>query len=103
MLADSGVPNAFAPTTLAVIGWAEVLLGMMVLLLPRLRWPLMLTIFLMVLATIGVVVNSPMYLTAAFNPVSLNFLFAVVALIGLLVMRDLPSARNCLRKKPGNT
>ena len=63
----------------------------------------MLTIVLMVFATITVAINSPMHLTAAFNPVSLNILLAAVALIGLLVMRDLPSARNCLRKKPGNT
>ncbi len=88
--------------TLAAIGWAEVLLGVIVLLLSRFRWPLMLTTFLMVLATIAVAVNSPMHLTAAFNPVTLNVLVAVVALIGLLVMRDLPSSRNCLRKKPEN-
>ena len=102
MLADAGIPDGVAPMTLAAIGWAEVLLGVIVLLLSRFRWPLMLTAFLMVLATIAVAVNSPMHLTAAFNPVTLNVLVAVVALIGLLVMRDLPSSRNCLRKKPEN-
>ncbi len=102
MLADAGIPEGVAPMTLAAIGWAEVLLGVIVLLLSRFRWPLMLTAFLMVLATIAVAVNSPMHLTAAFNPVTLNVLVAVVALIGLLVMRDLPSSRNCLRKKPEN-
>jgi len=102
MLADAGIPDGVAPMTLAAIGWAEVLLGVIVLLLSRFRWPLMLTAFLMVLATIAVAVNSPMHLTAAFNPVTLNLLVAVVALIGLLVMQDLPSSRNCLRKKPEN-
>ncbi len=60
----------------------------------------MLTVLLMVLATVGVAINSPRYLTAAFNPVSLNLLLIVVAVIGLLVMKDLPSAHRCLREKP---
>jgi len=32
--------------------------------------------------------------------VSLNLLLTVVAVIGLLVMNDLPSARRCLRTPP---
>lgn len=103
MLADAGIPYSFASTTLTAIGWAEVALGVIVLLLFRSRWPLTLTIFLMVLATIAVVLNSPMYLMAAFNPLSLNILMAAISLIGLMVMRNLPTARNCLRKKPENT
>lgn len=102
MLADAGISDGSATTMLATIGWAEVLWGAVVLLLSRSRWPLILTIVLMVLATIGVSINSPMRLTAAFNPVTLNLLLAVISLIGLLVMRDLPSARNCLRTKPGD-
>jgi hypothetical protein len=100
MLADSGITEAVAPTVLAVVGSAEVLLGAIVLVFFRRRWPLVLTVLLMVLATVGVVMNSPRYLTAAFNPVSLNLLLIVVAVIGLLVMKDLPSAHRCLREKP---
>lgn len=100
MLADAGVPQAVAPAMLAVIGSAEVVLGLIVLAFFQRRWPLVLTLFLMLLATIGVAVNSPRYLAAPFNPVSLNLLLAAVALIGVLVMKDLPSAGRCLRQKP---
>jgi hypothetical protein len=37
---------------------------------------------------------------AAFNPVTLNLLVAVLAAVGLLSLRDLPSARRCLRVAP---
>ena len=52
----------------------------------------------MVLATIGVALNSPRYLTAAFNPVSLNLAVACLAIIDLMVLRWLPSASHCLRR-----
>lgn len=100
MLADAGITDSVAPTLLVIAGIAEVVLGATVLIFFQRRWPLVLTVLLMLLATIGVGVNSPQYLSAAFNPVSLNLLLAVVALLGLTVMTDLPSARRCLRKKP---
>ena len=102
MLADAGIAAPLLSGTLAAIGWGEVLMGAIVLLCFRRRWPMILTIVLMLLATIAVSVNSPMYLAAAFNPVSLNMLVAVMALVDLLVLRGLPSARNCLRKEPEN-
>jgi hypothetical protein len=51
-------------------------------------------------ATLGVSISSPAYLTAAFNPLTLNLAVAVLAAVGLLVARNLPSAKNCLRKPP---
>jgi hypothetical protein len=99
MLADAGVGEVASPA-LTAIGCAEVCLGACALLFFRSRWPLALTPLLMMLATFAVAVNSSRYLYAAFNPVSLNFLLAVVSLIGLMVMNDLPSARRCLREKP---
>lgn len=100
MLADTGITASVAPTLLIIAGIAEVVLGATVLIFFHRRWPLLLTVLLMLLATIGVAFNSPQFLSAAFNPVSLNLLLAVVALLGLSVMHDLPSARHCLRKKP---
>lgn len=97
MLADAGVSLSIAPTVLLVAGLAEVLLGGAVLLCFHQRWPLLVTILLMMLATIAVAISSPHFLCAAFNPVSLNFLLAVNALIGLVAMTDLPSARCCSR------
>jgi hypothetical protein len=100
MLADAGIPNSSLPSVLAAIGLAEVLFGAAVLVFFRHRWPLMLTVWLMIVAIAGVIVKSPRFLVAAFNPVSLNLLLATVALIGVLVMNDLPSACHCLRQKP---
>jgi hypothetical protein len=57
-------------------------------------------VILMLFATINVALNSPSYMFAAFNPISLNFLMAIVSVIGLTVMKDLPRAGRCLRKKP---
>ena len=99
MLADAGFTATVAPTVLAVFGTLEMALGASVVAFFRRRWPLTATLVLMVMATIAVAINSPQFLFAAFNPVSLNLLLAVVALIGLVVMRDLPSARRCLRNK----
>ena len=100
MLIDAGIAVTAAPTALAIVGSVEVLLGASVLVFFGRRWPLVATIWLMLLATMAVAVNSPRYLSAAFNPVSLNLLLVAVSLIALIAMQDLPSARRCLRKKP---
>ncbi|QGJ70938.1 Membrane protein YndG [Planctomycetales bacterium 10988] len=100
MLTEAGISQTNAPFIAASVGILEALIGVYVLCCLRSRWPFVLTICLMVLATIGVFLNSPQYLMAAFNPISLNLLLATVSLIGLLTLRDLPSARRCLRTKP---
>jgi hypothetical protein len=97
MLVQSGVSLELVPMTLQVVGWGEVLLGLLTLALSRSRWVFGVTITLMLLATLGVSWNSPHYLTAAFNPVSLNALMASMALVGWFTCRDLPSARRCRR------
>jgi len=50
------------------------------------------------LPTIAVAIHSPRYLSAAFNPVSLNVLMIALSAVGLLADRDLPRAGRCLRK-----
>jgi hypothetical protein len=51
-----------------------------------------------VVATVGVAVNSPRYLGAAFNPVSLNLAVGCLAVIDLMVLLGLPSAARCRRR-----
>jgi hypothetical protein len=55
---------------------------------------------LMVVATIVVAFWSPEYLTAAFNPVSLNLSVCALSVIGWIASARMPSATRCLRKKP---
>jgi len=100
MIQQGGVSETIAPLVVQMIGWAEVIFGLAMLFWFRQRWPLILTIVLMIGATAGVVIISPQFLVAAFNPVSLNVLMVALASVGLLVGRDLPSARRCLRQEP---
>jgi len=97
MLIQAGIPPQWVWWTLQVIGWGEILLGVITLALSRRRWVFGVTIVLMLVATAGVLQNSPQYLTAALNPVTLNVLMAAMALVGWLTCRDLPAARRCRR------
>ena len=58
-------------------------------------------IALMVLALLAVAVDSPHYLQAAFNPVTLNLAVIALSVIGWIASRRLPSSRRCLRRAPG--
>lgn len=100
LIEQGGVPAAMAPLVAQLVGCAEIALGLAMLFsFPR-RWPLVVTIILMIAATLIVATNAPQFLVAAFNPVSLNVLMAALAVVGVLTSRDLPSARRCLRQPP---
>ncbi len=98
MLAQAGVPEAWLATVTQAVGALELAFGLGFPFLARGRAVWWITIALMVAATVGVAVNSPQQITAAFNPVTLNLLLAVLAAIGLMSTTDLPSARRCLRR-----
>jgi uncharacterized membrane protein YphA (DoxX/SURF4 family) len=99
ILHGAGIPSSFAPMALTLVGLGEVAFGIMVVLAWWQRWPLIVSIALMFLATVSVALSSPGLLVAAFNPVSLNVLLVAVSLVGLLSGVDLPSARHCQRVK----
>jgi hypothetical protein len=100
MLFEAGVPEAWLVSGVRVIGIAESLLGVAVPLFAMRRWPWLLTMALMVVATIAAIANSPHRIAGAFGPITLNVLLGVLAAVGLLSLRDLPSARRCLRQPP---
>ena len=100
MLTDSGISPARIPLTISLIGTAEILFGLLVLITWRRRSVFLLNAGLMVIALATVARRSPRYLRAAFNPVTLNLLVAAVSVVGWLASRSLPSARNCLRRDP---
>src|SRR3954466_2362012 len=85
-----------AAATLA--GVIEVCFALLLLLLWRHSWPLWLTFVLMLAGIPIVAVSAPEYLTAAFNPVTLNISLAAFALIAIIARRDLPTAARCSRK-----
>ena len=100
MLRAGGFSDAAARVVRIGMGWAEVALGLMLLLVWRSRWPVWLTLALMPLATMGVAITSPRFLTMAFNPVALNASIFALAAIAMLQSIDLPSARRCVRRMP---
>src|SRR5437868_842949 len=85
-----------AAATLA--GVVEVCFALLLLVLWRNRWPLWLTLVLMLAGIPIVAMSAPEYLSAAFNPVTLNISLAMLALIAIIARRDLPTAARCRRK-----
>jgi hypothetical protein len=102
MLLDGGVPAGGLPLASLVHGGTEVALGVAVLVFWRSRGLFPLVIAFMAAALAGVAIASPRYLTAAFNPVTLNVAVAALAAVGWAASRDLPSARRCIRHRPEN-
>jgi hypothetical protein len=100
LLFEAGVPEQWLAPAAQTLGVVELAFGLMLPAFAMHRWPWLLTITLMAAATVGVLVNSPHRAVAAFGPVTLNLLLAVLAAVGLLSLRDLPSARRCLRRPP---
>jgi uncharacterized membrane protein YphA (DoxX/SURF4 family) len=97
MLQDAGIPASQMSLTLTAVGIAELAFAVMLLIGWRSRWPALLSIAAMMLATLSVAVASPRYLGAAFNPVSLNLLVIALAVIDLVTQAALPSASRCAR------
>jgi hypothetical protein len=94
MTAAAGLPLTLLPA----IGAFE--LGFAALTLCLWRWrPLFLVnAFLMAGALIAVCLQSPSYLVAAFNPVTLNVGMILLSAVGYLSAAELPSASRCLRQ-----
>jgi uncharacterized membrane protein YphA (DoxX/SURF4 family) len=88
MLRDVGASAERANTALTAFGIGEVAFAFCLLLYWRRRWPLCVCIAAMCLGTIGVMISSPRFITAAFNPVSLNTAVACLAAIDLLVLKS---------------
>src|SRR5262245_23041233 len=80
MLRDIGVPAERCDVILTMFGIAEVVLALCLLLFWHHRWPSWLCLVAMGLGTIGVIVSSPRFVTAAFNPVSLNVAVGCLAI-----------------------
>lgn len=103
MLRDAGIAAEYTGAVLTLLGIAEILLALGLLLFWHRRWPPWVCFSLMWPALIGVAVISPQYLGAAFNPVSLNLAVAGLAVIDLMVLRGVPSAARCRRRPLSET
>ncbi len=83
----AGFSAAGAVRMANIAGVAELSLGLLVL-LTRWRWPLWLTILLMVVLTLIVTLVKPVYLGSAFNAITLNVATAALAATVLLLSKE---------------
>ena len=96
MLAHAGMPVGLLPW----IGVLEILFGALILYGWNWRSIFLANIAFMVLGTVAVALNSPVYLTAAFNPVTLNLAMIALSIVGWLSSATLASSRRCRRLAP---
>ncbi len=96
MLREAGVSARVLP----LLGAAEVVIGLFGLVFWRRRAYLILTAAAMVLALIGVALRSPEYMTAAFNPVTLNLSVFALSMTGWWAWRYSAFAGRCHRRPP---
>jgi len=83
-----------------VAGLAEVGLGLVFLLVPRWRWPFLLTVLLMPVLGLLVALVDPLYFGEPFNPFGVNVLALALGLVGYFTWAIVPRASRCLRS-PG--
>lgn len=98
LISRIGTPTSRLITAVTIAGWAEVFVALLMLVLWRQKWPLWLTVVLMLAGMPIVAISAPVYLGAAFNPITLNLGLAALAAIGLIAGSDLPTATRCIRK-----
>jgi DoxX-like family len=96
MLQQGGMPAGL----IVPIGIAEIVFGIVVLIAWRSRWPLAATVVAMLLASVAVGIRSPQFVSAAFNPVTLNVCVIALCIVAWIAMRFAPTARRCLRVQP---
>jgi len=100
MLASTGVPADRVGALLPVVGVLEVAFGALVLLTWPRSWPMVVTLIAMVLALAAVAATAPGFLSAPFNPVTLNLSVAALSVAAIATAADVPLARRCLRRRP---
>ena len=82
LMRDSGLSAAGAARAVMVIGVAEVVYAVVLLLAWRVRALLLAATVAMAVITPGIVFGSPRFIPAAFTPVTLNLCVAVLGVIG---------------------
>jgi hypothetical protein len=93
MMAAAGLPAELIP----VIGLIEIMFALAGLWLWRWRPYFALNIVAMIVAASAVAIRSPAYITAAFNPITLNAGVVFLSIAGYLAAPHIPSASRCRR------
>jgi DoxX-like family len=97
LLSRIGTPGSRLHAAATVAGLVELFFSFLLVALWRHSWPLWLTLGLMLFGIPVVAITAPTYLSAAFNPLTLNLAVAALAAIAIIAGRDLTSAARCRR------
>lgn len=79
-----GIDQSTADIIVAASGYGEIAFGLLIIVLGKARWPYYLTIIGMSGLLLGVFFTSPELTLEAFNPVTLNILMIMMAVIAIL-------------------
>jgi uncharacterized membrane protein YphA (DoxX/SURF4 family) len=98
MLRDVGISADFTNVAVMTLGLLELAFAAALLIAWNRRWPPIVSAVSMLVAAAMVIIHSPRFFGGAFNPFSLNVAVAALAVIDLLVLAGVPSAKHCLRR-----
>ncbi|MDP4550137.1 DoxX-like family protein [Alkalihalobacillus macyae] len=92
-------PNFEASSVVYAIGMSEILFGCLWLFIRKREWLFRIQILAFPILTISAIIADPSTLTHPFSPLTFNSSLLVLSVIGLMMSRDVPSARSCKRKR----
>lgn len=100
MLSQAGISYELAGNLLMMLGAAEIIFGLTLLIWWQDRKLLWMNVILMIAALAAVSIKSPGYLVAAFNPVALNLSMLALSAGAIALSPYIPTAKTCKRTKP---
>ncbi|KIL53511.1 hypothetical protein KP77_04870 [Jeotgalibacillus alimentarius] len=95
----SSLSEGQASTAVIWVGIAEMIFAGCWLIPKLQKYLLKLQVIIFPLLTISAVIAAPFTATAPFNVITLNVTLWVLSIIGLLLTKELPSAKSCRRKR----
>jgi hypothetical protein len=98
ILRASGLVAGFEPRVLTMVGLAEVVFGVLLLTLWRVRSLFLVNALLLGLLVLGAAFSQPRLLVAPFNPVTLNLAMVGLGVAASLSSSPLPTSRRCRRR-----
>lgn len=98
ILQSTGLFKGMESVALQVFGMSEIVFGLMFLLIKSkiLHW---LNIIALVVLGIGAAISLPALYTEPFNPATLTLAMAGLSIASLMIIDQLPTAKNCIRKQ----
>ena len=98
ILKQSGVFTGNEKNVLTFIGWAEILFGLIILIVHKKSIHIINIVALLLLSAAAIFSNAIIF-TFPFNPFSLNISMVAISIIAILNIRCLPKASNCITKQ----